>query len=53
MTSNGSTSSDPSVAEALTREGRCHKQVARTVSATPHARLVLRRFVRHARGLPR
>lgn len=39
--------------EALTREGRCHRQLARSVSATPHARLVLRRFVRHARGLPR
>jgi GMP synthase (glutamine-hydrolysing) len=39
--------------EALVREGRCHKQVARGVSATPHARLVLRRFVRHARTLQR
>jgi GMP synthase (glutamine-hydrolysing) len=39
--------------EALVREGRCHKQLARDVSATPHARLVLRRFVRHARTLPR
>jgi GMP synthase (glutamine-hydrolysing) len=39
--------------EALAREGRCHRQVARGVSATPHARLVLRRFVRHARQLPR
>jgi GMP synthase (glutamine-hydrolysing) len=37
--------------EALIREGRCHKQVARGVSATPQARLVLRRFVRHARHL--
>ena len=37
----------------LVREGRCHKQLARDVSATPHARLVLRRFVRHARTLPR
>ena len=39
--------------EALTREGHCHKQLARDVSATPHARRVLRRFVRHARTLPR
>ncbi|WP_245156485.1 glutamine amidotransferase [Agrilutibacter solisilvae] len=39
--------------DALTREGRCHKQLARSVSATPHARRVLQRFVRHARGLRR
>jgi GMP synthase (glutamine-hydrolysing) len=39
--------------EALTREGRCHKQLVREVSATPHARRVLRRFVRHARTLRR
>ncbi len=39
--------------EALAREGRCHRQIARGVSATPHARRVLRRFVKHARGLPR
>ena len=39
--------------EALTREGHCHKQLARGVSATPHARRVLQRFVRHARGLKR
>lgn len=39
--------------EALTREGRCHKQLASNVSATPHARRVLKRFVRHARTLPR
>src|SRR5688572_9080668 len=39
--------------DALTREGRCHKQLARGVSATPHARRVLQRFVRHARGLKR
>mgnify|MGYP006195668911 CR=1 FL=1 len=37
--------------EALLREGRCPKTVAREVSATPHARRVLRRFVRHARTL--
>ena len=37
--------------EALLREGRCPKTVAREVSATPHARRVLRRFVRHARSL--
>ncbi len=37
--------------DALSREGRCPKGVARGVSATPQARHVLRRFVRHARGL--
>lgn len=37
--------------EALQGEGRCAKSMARQVSATPHARRVLRRFVRHARGL--
>jgi len=36
---------------ALAREGHCSKQLASGVSATPHARRVLRRFVRHARGL--
>ncbi|MFT4178385.1 MAG: glutamine amidotransferase [Thermomonas sp.] len=36
-------------ADALAREGRCHKRLAGEVSATPHARAVLRRFVRHAR----
>jgi GMP synthase (glutamine-hydrolysing) len=35
--------------DALQREGRCAKTMARDVSATPHARRVLRRFVRHAR----
>ena len=35
--------------EALRKEGRCPKQVSRTISATPQARRVLRRFVRHAR----
>jgi len=37
--------------EALAREGRCAKQLAAGVGATPHARRVLRRFVRHARTL--
>ncbi len=37
--------------DALQREGRCAKSMARDVSATPHARRVLRRFVRHARNL--
>lgn len=37
--------------EALTREGRCAKGMTRDISATPHARRVLRRFVRHVRGL--
>lgn len=37
--------------DALAREGRCAKQLARAVSAAPYARKVLRRFVRHARGL--
>jgi GMP synthase (glutamine-hydrolysing) len=36
--------------DALAREGRCGKRLAREVSAAPHARWVLRRFVRHARG---
>ena len=35
--------------EALREEGRCPKRLSRTMSATPHARRVLRRFVRHAR----
>ena len=35
--------------EALADEGTCARAVARNVSATPHARTVLRRFVRHAR----
>ena len=35
--------------EALREEGRCPKRLSRTISATPHARRVLRRFVRHAR----
>jgi GMP synthase (glutamine-hydrolysing) len=37
--------------EALAREGRCAKQLGRAVSAAPHARKVLRRFVHHARGM--
>ncbi len=37
--------------DALAGEGRCHKRLSRDVSATPHARTVLRRFVRHARRL--
>jgi GMP synthase (glutamine-hydrolysing) len=36
--------------EALRREGRCPRQLSRNISATPQARSVLRRFVRHARG---
>lgn len=35
--------------ERLAEEGICHKELSRGVSATPHARKVLRRFVRHAR----
>ena len=37
-------------AAALASEGRCNRQLARDVSAAPHARRVLRRFVRLARG---
>ncbi|HWS77280.1 MAG TPA: glutamine amidotransferase [Thermomonas sp.] len=40
-------------ADALAKEGRCGKRLAREVSAAPHARRVLRRFVRHARTAPR
>ena len=36
-------------ADALAREGRCGKRLAREVGAAPHAREVLRRFVRRAR----
>ena len=36
--------------EALARDGRCATQLSRTIAATPHARRVLRRFVRHARA---
>lgn len=35
--------------DALTGEGTCPRTLARNVKATPHARRVLRRFVRHAR----
>ena len=34
--------------DALAREGRCARRLSRTITATPHARRVLRRFVRHA-----
>jgi len=34
--------------DALANEGRCPKHLARQVGAAPHARRVLRRFVRHA-----
>jgi GMP synthase (glutamine-hydrolysing) len=34
--------------EALAGEGRCANQLARSIRAAPHARQVLRRFVRHA-----
>ena len=37
-------------ADALAREGRCSTRMAREVAAAPHARRVLRRFVRQARG---
>jgi GMP synthase (glutamine-hydrolysing) len=37
--------------DALAKEGRCAKQLSRGISAAPHARKVLRRFVRHARAL--
>ena len=37
-------------ADALAREGRCSARMAREVAAAPHARRVLRRFVRQARG---
>jgi GMP synthase (glutamine-hydrolysing) len=35
--------------DALAKEGRCARQVSRSITAAPHARRVLRRFVRHAR----
>jgi GMP synthase (glutamine-hydrolysing) len=38
--------------DALAREGRCPKRLSRSLSATPHARHVLRRFVRHAQRAP-
>ena len=37
--------------DALRNEGLCPRTVAREVSAAPHARRVLRRFVGHARAL--
>jgi GMP synthase (glutamine-hydrolysing) len=40
-------------ADALAKEGRCAKRLASEVAAAPHARSVLRRFVRHARGASR
>jgi GMP synthase (glutamine-hydrolysing) len=39
--------------EALAHEGRCSRRLSREVGAAPHARRVLRRFVRHARALGR
>lgn len=36
--------------DVLAREGLCGRRLARAVSAAPHARRVLRRFVRHARA---
>lgn len=38
--------------DALAREGRCARRLSRSLSATPHARHVLRRFVRHAQRAP-
>lgn len=38
-------------AECLRRHGRCPRTVARQVSAAPQARRLLRRFIRHARGV--
>lgn len=37
--------------DALAKEGQCHKRMAREVRPTPHARGLLRRFVRHAATL--
>ncbi|MGO4781034.1 glutamine amidotransferase, partial [Lysobacter sp. 2RAB21] len=37
--------------DALRAEGHCPKTIAGNVSAAPHARRVLRRFVGHARAL--
>lgn len=36
--------------DALAGEGRCVAALSRKIGATPHARRVLRRFVRHARA---
>ena len=38
-------------AEHLRSEGHCPGTIARNVTAAPQARKLLRRFVRHARGL--
>ncbi|HEY0198701.1 MAG TPA: glutamine amidotransferase [Rhodanobacter sp.] len=38
-------------ADCLARHGRCARTVAREVTAAPLARQLLRRFVRHARGV--
>ncbi|MET0289277.1 MAG: glutamine amidotransferase [Pseudoxanthomonas sp.] len=38
-------------AEHLHSEGRCARTIARDVTAAPLARKLLRRFIRHARGL--
>ncbi|MDO5504900.1 MAG: glutamine amidotransferase [Pseudoxanthomonas suwonensis] len=40
-------------ADALQAEGQCPQQLSRTIAATPRAREVLRRFVRHTRGAAR
>lgn len=37
--------------DALQREGHCHQRLSKEVKPTPHARGVLRRFVRHAATL--
>jgi GMP synthase (glutamine-hydrolysing) len=37
--------------DALAGEGRCARRLSRTISATPQARRVLRRFVRHAQAI--
>ncbi|MCA1713691.1 MAG: glutamine amidotransferase [Gammaproteobacteria bacterium] len=37
--------------QALAQEGRCAKQLSRNITAAPHSRRVLRRFVRHAQHL--
>ena len=37
--------------DALQREGRCHQRLSSDIKPTPHARGVLRRFVRHAATL--
>lgn len=37
--------------DALAREGHCSRHLSSAVSAAPHARRVLQRFVRHARAI--